>query len=217
MPVARETGLHPIEEFVVTDSMLAAASSAARLKAFMREDEQPATGVRELTARAYWLPGGALAIHYQLDADLHRLRIPQPAADDAADELWRHTCFEAFIAVPGAQDYREFNFSPSGQWAVYAFDAWRERDIAFVVATAPRLRIERAAHELVLVATLPAALLPARSDAGSVRIGLCAVLEHADGALEYWALHHPVAQPDFHHRDGFVLELAQASAENIHD
>lgn len=206
--------LHPFEEDSVADSMLAEAPGGARLKAFCPGDEQHESGVRELTAHAYWLPGGALAIRYRLDADLRRLRIPQPAKDGAADELWRHTCFEAFIAVPGAQAYREFNFSPSGQWAVYAFDAWRERDAAFVAATAPRVRIERAAHELVLVASLPAALLPARS---AVCVGLCAVLEHANGTLEYWALHHPAPQPDFHHRDGFVLELAQPSAENIHD
>ncbi len=198
----------------MVDSKLAEAPGGARLKPFRPKDEQHDTSVRELTARAYWLPGGALAIRYRLDADLRRLSIPQPAAEGAADELWRHTCFEAFIAVPGAQGYREFNFSPSGQWAVYAFNAWRERDAAFVASTAPGIRIERAAHELVLIATIPAALLPVRSD---VRIGLCAVLERTNGALEYWALHHPLAQPDFHHRDGFVLELAQPSAEHIHD
>ncbi len=132
--------------------------------------------------------------------------------------LWRHTCFEAFIAVPGETAYREFNFSPSGQWAVYAFNAWRERDAAFVAATAPRIRIERTVHELVLVAALPAALLPARGNGDRLCIGLCAPCSSMPMARwTYWALHHPVAQPDFHHRDGFVLELAQPSAENIHD
>ena len=29
-----------------------------------------------------------------------------------------------------------------------------------------------------------------------------------DGSHSYWALHHPAALPDFHHRDGFTLELA---------
>ena len=38
-----------------------------------------------------------------------------------------------------------------------------------------------------------------------VAIALCAVIERTDGELEYWALNHPAPQPDFHHRDGFVL------------
>ena len=28
------------------------------------------------------------------------------------DGLWRHTCFEAFVGIPGAEPYYEFNFSP---------------------------------------------------------------------------------------------------------
>ena len=40
-----------------------------------------------------------------------------------------------------------------------------------------------------------------------VWVALCAVVEHADGALSYWALAHPAGTPDFHHPDGFVLEV----------
>jgi hypothetical protein len=33
------------------------------------------------------------------------------------------------------------------------------------------------------------------------------VIEETNGAKSYWALKHPPGKPDFHHADGFVLEL----------
>ena len=37
------------------------------------------------------------------------------------------------------------------------------------------------------------------------------IVERKDGTLEYWALRHAAAQPDFHARDTFVLTLATAT------
>ena len=34
-----------------------------------------------------------------------------------------------------------------------------------------------------------------------------AVIEEDGGPLSYWALQHPPGNPDFHHPDGFALEL----------
>ena len=38
-------------------------------------------------------------------------------------------------------------------------------------------------------------------------LGLTAVIEAQDGHLSYWALHHPAAQPDFHHRGGWTARV----------
>src|SRR5215469_6591442 len=67
-----------------------------------------------------------LRISYRLEGDLGRIRLPAPRAPRIASDLWRHTCFEAFIAVEGQPAYHEFNFSPSGEWAVFAFSGYRE-------------------------------------------------------------------------------------------
>src|SRR5580704_12597995 len=53
------------------------------------------------------------------------LRLPSIVTPARADELWRHTCFEAFIGVPPRIGYYEFNFSPSTQWAAYRFSDYR--------------------------------------------------------------------------------------------
>ncbi len=43
---------------------------------------------------------------------------------------------------------------------------------------------------------------------GRTLAAITAVIEEADGTKSYWALAHPAEKPDFHHPDGFVLELA---------
>ena len=53
------------------------------------------------------------------------LLVPAPAPPVRTDGLWRHTCFEAFIAPAGSSEYWEYNFSPSGAWAAYHFTAYR--------------------------------------------------------------------------------------------
>ena len=39
---------------------------------------------------------------------------------------------------------------------------------------------------------------------------LSAVIEEADGTKSYWALAHAPGKPDFHHADGFALEMPPA-------
>lgn len=135
-----------------------------------------------------------------------RLRIPEPGAPERKDLLWEHTCFEMFVGVPGDTAYREFNFSPSSQWAAYAFSDYRQRDKDIALKTAPLIVTHRSAGRLELRVTLLPEALPAK--AGTLEIGLTAVIEAdslVDGALSYWALHHPSTRPDFHHRAAFLL------------
>lgn len=141
--------------------------------------------------------------------DITAIRVPPPQPPGPADGLWQHTCFELFIAALGDERYAEYNFSPSGQWARYRFAAERERD-----AEAERqaglvsipIQTTTQPNQLIVRAVLPLADLPS-SPAGWL-LGLTAVLEHSDGRLSHWALHHPRPQPDFHHPAGRVLRLA---------
>ena len=100
--------------------------------------------------------------------------------------------------------YREFNFSPSGAWQAYAFRAYRAGGPLYP-APAPTIRLDLEPAEFRLTATLPAGLLP---PGRQLQLGLSAVIEASDGSLSYWALHHPPGRPDFHHTDGFALQIA---------
>ncbi len=131
--------------------------------------------------------------------------LPAAATQSAVDGLWQHTCCEAFIGQVGAPAYDEYNLSPSGQWAAYAFSDYRQRRPATL--TAPRFSVRHDQAELLLTATL--APLAADMTAGNPawELALSAVIESSDGSRSYWALAHPPGQPDFHRRSAFILKL----------
>jgi hypothetical protein len=137
--------------------------------------------------------GNDLRVAYVLQGAIDRLRLPPPRA---AGALWQHTCCELFVAhaLPA---YREYNFSPSGEWAAYSFGSYRNG--AAVEIPDPRIAVKRDRERLELTAAIQA-------DART--IGLSAVIEEQDGTLSYWALKHAPGKPDFHHPDAFALELA---------
>ena len=170
----------------------------------MTHPPAPAVRALEVTARA--VEGGRLVLSYALDADLERLRIPAEAPAQRAHELWAHTCFEAFLRVTGVPGYWELNFAPSRAWAMYRFSAHRHGMQVVTAARAPEIAVRRSARGLALAATVHwhdlIAPPPLR-----LRIAAAAVLEDEAGRLSYWALRHPPGKPDFHHPDGFVLEL----------
>jgi hypothetical protein len=166
--------------------------------------QSPQTAVRTLRASAHRGAAG-LALRYVLDGDTSRLRIAALAPARAADELWRHTCFEAFVAASDGTAYHEFNFSPSREWAAYAFRNYRERG-ADLPQLDPGIEVHIDAARLELTATIGNRLLP--TTPGVLRMGLCAVIEDAAGTLSYWALRHATEKPDFHQRTAFTVELA---------
>jgi hypothetical protein len=141
---------------------------------------------------------GGLRFAYRVVGDLDVVRVPPPAPPVRTDQLWEHTCFEAFVAVDGERGYVELNAAPSGAWAVYAFARYRERGAD--PAGEPAIAVDRSADALDVTATL--ACPPSR-----LRVGLTAVIERSDGRTSYWALAHPSARPDFHHADGFVARV----------
>lgn len=148
----------------------------------------------------------SLLLQYELQGDVSRLRLPAPTRPGPADGLWQHCCFEAFLGVAGGLAYREFNFSPSGQWAAYRFHDQRQRDPAAEAATShfePGIKLNVTDTGLSLLAWLPLHALPVPLPGQAWDLGLSAVIETLDGQLSYWALGHPGERPDFHHRGGW--------------
>jgi len=155
-----------------------------------------------------------LALRYTIEADIARLRVPREGVPRIGRELWKHTCCECFIALEGRREYHEFNFSPSRDWAAYAFSNYREGGPLMDEALDPRIAVLRFSDRLALEASIPLERLSVRYPNSALILGLSAVIEDADGALSYWALKHPTAKPDFHHRGGFVLTVAAYGASS---
>ena len=155
----------------------------------------------------FWTERGALHFTYSVTGDIGDIRIPPPRSPRQANDLWRHTCFEAFVALKGASAYREFNFAPSGEWAVYGFRRYRDREPLVIDGSAPTLTVLGLADSFKIDAIVPVDLLPSLQPSARFSLGLSAVIEETDGACSYWALRHPPGKPNFHHADGFALEI----------
>jgi len=152
--------------------------------------------------------GGQLHLTYVLEGRLSHLRIPSKEVSHLEDPLWEHTCLEVFIARPGEARYHEFNFSPSGAWAIQGFRGYREK-VGSPLTVGPRIAVEVAGNRLVLDAEISLDSLSPAHGAAPLKLALAAVVEHQDGTKSYWALHHGVGQPDFHKPECFTLLLPE--------
>ena len=165
--------------------------------------------VQRLLCDVSLLDAGDLQLNYCLEGDLQGLLIPKIMPSEQADNLWEHTCFEAFIALEGERSYYEYNFSPSHQWAVYAFSDYR-KPISLDIQYAPRLQRQQQDQRLSMKVSLAKAILPYNPKNKPLQIGLSTVIETKQGDLSYWALKHAADTLDFHHRQSFIHQLKTA-------
>ena len=171
--------------------------------ALERHPDAACDALRGIEASVTRNVGGGLSVDYLLDGDIERLRIPAPRPARVAERLWHHTCCEIFVARRGANGYREFNLSPSGEWAAYDFTRYREGHLLDDAALAPGIVVRNGQGKLELSASI------AIPDWPELLVALAAVIEEKSGALSYWALRHAPGKPDFHHPCGFVLDLEE--------
>lgn len=146
--------------------------------------------IRAVTADIRATPHGCDA-EFRFEGAIDRIVLPEPRPSVRTDDLWKTTCFEIFWQPIGGTYYREFNLSPSGRWAAYDFDAFREgmRDAPVDAISVACSHTDR---ELVLKASI-ASELPAPA-----QVALNAIVEHPDGELQFWALAFPPGKAEFH-------------------
>ena len=161
----------------------------------------PARAALDVRATVVRSTDGAFAVTYVIHGDVDRIRVPPSRPAHFADELWRHTCFELFVKRQGGDAYREFNFSPSGEWAAYDFTSYRQL-LALRDDVAIDVRVQRDSGKLTVDARVE---LDADEHTLRLVLGVSAVVEEIDGTLSYWALTHPADKPDFHRAEAFVV------------
>lgn len=164
----------------------------------------PSDVVRAIEARVVRAAEEMLTVTYSIEGDVSRIQLPPPRAARRAEGLWRHTCLEAFVAQDPESGYVELNFSPSGEWACYAFSAYRTGMAVADDIKAPTIAVTRSEGGLIVEASVCLACL--RSGAAA-KVALATVVEESSGSLSYWALAHPPGKPDFHHPRGFALQI----------
>ena len=149
----------------------------------------------------------SLLLSYIVTGKVSDVRLPPVTSAARSDELWQHTCFEAFVGAPSATEYYEFNFAPSTQWAAYRFTSYRTgMSVAAEIAAIP-IETDSKPDRYTLQAALPLDRLCLPRNA-IWRLGLSALIEDSSGRKSYWALAHPPGKPDFHHAAAFGYEFS---------
>jgi hypothetical protein len=169
--------------------------------------DTPCSAVSAITVAVTRGRGGQLNLHYTVSGNPRLLR-PSPERvfhGRRADDLWLHTCFEAFVRPAGGEAYVECNLAPTRDWQAYALSGYRRDRQPAETITKPEVESELGNGVYDLKVTW--VLGEAESDA-PWQIGIAVVVEESNGAISYWALRHAPDKPDFHHGDAFALTVA---------
>ena len=142
-----------------------------------------------------------------------RVRLPTTDRPQRRDELWKTTCFEAFLRPRGSESYFELNMSPSGDWAAYHFDSYRTGRREALIDCVPDLEVWLKDGIRMQDGRFDFSREPALDRAVPWDIGLSAVIEEIDGSKSYWALAHGKGPPDFHSPTCFAYHLAPFEPE----
>jgi hypothetical protein len=142
--------------------------------------------------------------HFTLSGDTTTIQWPPPTGVTQGSDLWKQTCFELFLATAHSSEYWEYNFSPSRQWAIYAFTDYRQPapiSLTHVPTIDPP---QRSATAFALQAhfTLEPPLIKQ-----PLIMGVSAIIQTTDGQRHFYALRHCSTKPDFHMRASFIVEM----------
>src|SRR6478672_473648 len=79
----------------------------------------PIPSIEVTVQRKHSLSRPSLSFKYRLSGNLRQILLPKvekapgQSPDQRKDDLWKHTCFEAFLGIGGEKRYWELNASPS--------------------------------------------------------------------------------------------------------
>ena len=146
-----------------------------------------------------------LSIEYQLKGT-SQIIVPQKSDLPTRQyDLWEHTCFECFLRLQDSTKYWEFNLSPAKHWNVFRLSDYRQGLVEEMIFNALPFKVSIENDSLLLNLTVD--LDKIISSKAELEVGVTTVVEDKQQQLSYWALTHPVKEPDFHHPDSFIIKL----------
>ena len=171
-------------------------------------DKNPNKNYPEITGY-YGLENNNFEILFHIIQTSNEVLWPSPLSEKGTrkDELWKSTCFEIFIARNETTEYREYNFSPNGDWNSYDFSDYRQNMQPADITEAPQIKFDLESNDMHLMSvTLKTDSLP-YPNSRPLKIGISAVLKYVDGQHVYYALTHCGSEANFHLRESFVMSI----------
>ncbi|MEO6041410.1 MAG: DOMON-like domain-containing protein [Croceibacterium sp.] len=164
--------------------------------------DHPPAQVSAVEARVIGFDANWLRLRWRIEG-AETLVVPPFGGRGRADELWRTTCFEAFLMPEGGEAYVELNLSPSERWNAYDFTSYRAGMAERPFPREPECTLRQGSRFTIFDAAIPTGGLPA----GECAMALAAVIEEQGGTVSYWALAHAAGKPDFHSLACFTAAL----------
>jgi hypothetical protein len=180
-----------------------AVECSASLRCHPADAQDPVRSIAVRVRRS----GTVLDVQYRIEGEMDRVRIPARRSPRIAEQLWQHTCCELFLRVQAAEPYHEFNFSPSGEWAAYAFGRYRQGGLLKDAELDPQVHASATAETLELGATVRLERLSGSHADVRLALAIATVIETCDGSRSHWAVAHLADKPDFHHPGAFALTI----------
>lgn len=119
--------------------------------------------------------------------------------------LWNATCFELFLKNRGANEYVEFNFSPTHDWNCFKFQNQNDELKEWIQVKKVEITSFRDANLYQLKAVFLKSQLPSNfQNVERLLFSTTTVLKHSDDSLSYWAIKHTDNRPNFHHPESFT-------------
>lgn len=143
----------------------------------------------------------SIALSFLIKGELEGYSFPPEAKQRRANELWKATCFELFLANSKHEAYYELNFSSSFSWNFYRLSAYRAELEEMALLSSPKIEIMRKEDEVQVFfeLALEAGFL-AQFDLYNVAV----VLLKKENERGFWSLKEMREAPDFHCRENFL-------------
>ncbi len=127
------------------------------------------------------------------------------------EDLWKTTCFEIFLKNLNSNDYYEFNFNSQGDWNLFYFKDYREREKNFKHTVTVSVQNEKLLNKTTLMYKFDIAKLDKLNF--PCQVNLSSVIK-TKSEISYWSQKHTGAKPDFHDSKNFSLLLDLNQSKN---
>ena len=147
----------------------------------------------------------SLEVEFNVSGNLSDIAIDY----DLNKYMWEQTCFEVFLSTPTDSKYWELNISSKGNWNIFKFTNYHERDDINTDSFRTSVSIaENGSNSLRISLCLPLLQLFTEDElCRDLLLNLSAVIESKTGELSYWSHHHTSSHPDFHNRSSFSITV----------
>jgi len=163
----------------------------------MSDDEAPNLRITTTVDLAQ----NSVVLRFLIKGELEGYSFPPEAKQRRANELWKATCFELFLANSKQDEYYELNFSSSLEWNVYYLNTYRADVQEVKLENEPKIEVHSAVDKFEIFFELDLELLSLKDfDIYNV----ASILLTQENERTFWSVKHENDVPDFHHRGNFL-------------